>query len=114
MQITGLTSQHSLIRYGEKMSRDLFDGTDGFAIDGGIKDASHIQRLSAAHNSPMPALSSAYQHLLTARALHTSQLAQGTQNYDVLDWSALVAGTRVAAGLDGFDGRRHSRVEKDE
>ena len=114
MQITGLTSQHSLIRYGEKMSRDLFDGTDGFAIDGGIKDASHIQRLSAAHNSPMPALSSAYQHLLTARALHTSQLAQGTQNYDVLDWSALVAGTRVAAGLDGFDGRRHSKVENDE
>ena len=29
----------SLIAYGDKMVNDLFDGTKGFAIDGGIKDA---------------------------------------------------------------------------
>lgn len=28
---------------------------------------------------------------------------RGEATFDVLDWSALVAGTRVAAGLDGFD-----------
>jgi hypothetical protein len=29
-----------MIRYSERMSRDQFDGSTGFAIDGGIKDAS--------------------------------------------------------------------------
>jgi hypothetical protein len=28
----------------------------------------------------------------------------GTTSFPVLDWSALIAGTRVAAGLDTFDG----------
>lgn len=30
---------HSLVNYGEKMVHDAFDGSKGFAIDGGIKDA---------------------------------------------------------------------------
>ena len=41
--------------------------------------------------------------MLTARALHASQVRRGEAHFDVLDWSSLVAGTRVAAGLDGFD-----------
>lgn len=38
------------------MVHDLFDGSQGFAIDGGIKDSTHIRKLAAEMNSPMPAL----------------------------------------------------------
>lgn len=38
------------------MVNDLFDGSKGFAIDGGIKDSTHIRKLAAGTNSPMPAL----------------------------------------------------------
>jgi len=102
-----------LIGYGEKMVNDLFDGTKGFAIDGGIKDATHMRRLTLDHNSPMPVADIAYQRLLTARALHTAQKLQGKQQFETLDWSAIVAGSRVAAGLDGFDSKKHAQVVKD-
>ncbi|KAJ7084736.1 NAD-P-binding protein [Mycena crocata] len=92
-----------MIRYSERMSTNHFDATTGFAIDGGIKDASHIRRLTAVHNSPMPSIDIAHQHLITARAIHTSQVQAGKEAVDVLDWSGIVAGTRVAAGLDAFD-----------
>lgn len=85
------------------MLHNKFDGTAGFAIDGGVKDASHIRRLTAEHNSPMPALDTAHHNLLTARALHTAQARTGSTSFPVLDWSALIAGTRVSAGLDAFD-----------
>jgi hypothetical protein len=62
----------------------------------------------------MPLIDIGLQHLLTARALHSAQAVQGKQQFDTLDWSALVAGTRVAAGLDGFDSRKHAKVVKDE
>ena len=42
--------------YANKMVHDLFDGSKGFAIDGGIKDSTHIRKLAAEVNSPMPAL----------------------------------------------------------
>jgi hypothetical protein len=86
------------------MLHNKFDGTVGFAIDGGVKDATHIRRLTAEHNSPMPSIDTAHHSLLTARALHASQARTGTTSFPVLDWSALIAGTRVAAGLDAFDG----------
>ena len=41
--------------------------------------------------------------MLTARALHDNLAQAGHAKFDVLDWSSLIAGTRVAAGLDGFD-----------
>lgn len=49
-------STFSLNSYGHKMVHDEFDGTKGFAIDGGIKDSTHIRKLAAEKNSPMPAL----------------------------------------------------------
>ena len=121
-----------MVNYGAKMMADSFDGSKGFAIDGGIKDAtyasqlsafhlgsltkvrSHIRRLTVEHNSPMPVIDAALSHLLTARAMHVSQVDQGTARFETLDWSALVAGTRVAAGLNGFDSDTHSRVVKDD
>ncbi|KII93981.1 hypothetical protein PLICRDRAFT_695048 [Plicaturopsis crispa FD-325 SS-3] len=102
-----------LVAYGDKMVNDAFDGSKGFAIDGGIKDASHIRNLTTHHNSPMPTIDNAHQHLLTARALHQSQVRAGTQKYDTLDWSAIVAGTRVAAGLDGLESP-NTRVVRDD
>ncbi|KAK7695111.1 hypothetical protein QCA50_002301 [Cerrena zonata] len=100
----------TIINYAEKMSHDLFDGTQGFAIDGGVKDSTHIRRLATELNSPMPALDTAHEHLLTARALHASKKARGQQVFETLDWSSLVAGARTSAGLDGFDSAKHSRV----
>jgi hypothetical protein len=48
----------------------------------------------------MPIITSARDHLLTARA-------QEKKPFKSLDWSALVSGNRVAAGLDAFDHRKH-------
>jgi 3-hydroxyisobutyrate dehydrogenase-like beta-hydroxyacid dehydrogenase len=102
-----------LIGYSEKMVYDLFDGTKGFAIAGGIKNASLVRSLTSEHSAPMPVIDTAYQHLLTARALHAGQVTRGTQQFDTLDWSAIIAGARVAAGLDGFDNERHAKVQKE-
>ncbi|KAI8990652.1 NAD-P-binding protein [Trametes punicea] len=99
-----------LINYGEKMLHDHFDGSKGFAIDGGLKDSAHIRRLATELESPMPALDTAHQHMLTARALHANQVRRGDSRFDILDWSSLVAGARVAAGLDAFDSSKHSKV----
>jgi hypothetical protein len=51
----------------------------------------------------MPAIDVAHQHLLTARALHEQRKKEGQAEFQRLDWSGLIAGTRTAAGLSGFD-----------
>lgn len=56
----------------------------------------------------MPAIDIAHQHLLTARAIHAGQKVQGKERFETLDWSAIVAGCRVGAGLDGFDSAKVS------
>ncbi|EJD54435.1 NAD(P)-binding protein [Auricularia subglabra TFB-10046 SS5] len=104
-----------VLHYAAKLLHDEFDGSKGFAIDGGIKDASHIRRLTSAHNCPMPVVDVAHQHLLTARSVHLGKQIRGDPTFEVLDWSALVAGTRMAAGLDPFDiTKKSSRVVKDD
>jgi hypothetical protein len=35
---------NSVVSYGNKMVNDLFDGTVGFAIDGGIKDSKLVSQ----------------------------------------------------------------------
>ncbi|KAJ3829369.1 NAD(P)-binding protein [Lentinula raphanica] len=99
-----------LMGYADRMTRDHYDGVDGFSLDGGIKDASHIRHLTAKYNSPMPIIDVAHQHLVTARAIHAAQKEEGTQSLDVLDWTALIAGSRVAAGLDPFHSRKVSKA----
>ena len=64
--------------------------------------ASHIRNLAAEKNSPMPITDIVLQHLLTARALHSSDHATGSK-FPQLDMTSLAAGARVAAGLDPFD-----------
>ncbi|KAI1793053.1 NAD(P)-binding protein [Ganoderma leucocontextum] len=99
-----------LISYGDKMLHDKFDGSKGFAIDGGLKDSQHIRRLATELDTPMPALDAAHHHMLTARALYANQVRTGEAKFDVLDWSSLIAGTRVAAGLDPFDSsKQHNK-----
>ncbi|PPQ64087.1 hypothetical protein CVT24_008900 [Panaeolus cyanescens] len=63
----------------------------------------HIRRLTAEHDAPMPAIDVANQHLVTARAIHTRKFKEGAATLDALDWSGIIAGTRIAAGLDGFN-----------
>ncbi|OJA12331.1 hypothetical protein AZE42_02771 [Rhizopogon vesiculosus] len=102
------------IFYGNKMVNDLFDGSQGFAIDGGIKDANHARRLSAELNCPMPAVDNAFRSLIGARAMYQAQGLAGTQRWDVLDWSALIASSRVAAGLNPFDSAQGTGVVRDD
>ncbi|KAJ6520524.1 NAD-P-binding protein [Mycena sanguinolenta] len=102
-----------IIRYSERMSTNQFDADTGFSIDGGIKDASHIRRLTAVHNSPMPSIDIAHQHLITARAIHKGQVQSGKEAVEVLDWSGMIAGARVAAGLDPFESKSEGVVEVD-
>ncbi|KAG8762170.1 hypothetical protein FRC11_010686, partial [Ceratobasidium sp. 423] len=95
-----------LVNYSKKMLNDSFDGNQGFHLEGGLKDANHILQLSQDSNSPMPIITLARDHLLTARA-------QEKKPYPSLDWSSLVSGNRLAAGLDAFDHRKHQhKVEK--
>jgi len=89
-----------LVNYSKKMLNDSFDGNEGFHLQGGIKDANHILQLSVDSNSPMPIITAARDHMLTARA-------QEKKPFQSLDWSSLVSGNRVAAGLDAFDHRKH-------
>ncbi|BEJ01367.1 hypothetical protein CcaverHIS631_0600490 [Cutaneotrichosporon cavernicola] len=90
----------SLIRYAERIRNNKFDATGGFTVAGGLADAKHIRQLADAHNVPMPAIDVAQQHLTTARAI-------GRADYD---WTALVAGERIASGQPPFAGK--TRLEK--
>jgi len=92
-----------LIAYGERMVNDNFDGSKGFAIDGGIKDSVHIRRLTAELNCPMPAVDIAHQRMITARSIHQEQKQAGAHKWEVIDWSAMIAGSRVATGMNPFD-----------
>ncbi|KAK7465511.1 hypothetical protein VKT23_005485 [Stygiomarasmius scandens] len=103
-----------LMAYSDRMAHDKFDGTVGFAIEGGIKDATHIRRLTATYDSPMPVIDVAHQHLITARAIHSIQKREGKPVVGTLDWSGIIAGSRVAAGLDPFDSKKHQSVVRED
>jgi len=103
----------SFINYGNRMATDSLDGQHGFAVDGGLKDANHMRRLLVEYNSPMPMIDAAHNHLLTARAIHQEQKKRAEQEFDILDWSGLVAGTRVAAGMDAFRSAQSAKVVKE-
>ena len=52
----------------------------------------------------MPVVDVAHQHLLGGRALYRQDKSRGKAAFEVLDWSGgLLAGTRAAAGLCGFE-----------
>ncbi|GBE77262.1 hypothetical protein SCP_0101350 [Sparassis crispa] len=103
----------SWINYGNRMMNDDFDGSTGFAVDGGLKDAVHITRLATELNSPMPAVDAARRHLLTARAQQSAQALRGESTFELLDWSSLIAGPRVGAGLEPFDSGKNTKVVKE-
>lgn len=71
---------------------------------------SHVRRLTAQYGAPMPTIDIAHQRLITARAIHTAQKEEGTETVDILDWTSLIAGSRVAAGLDPFHSRKVSNI----
>lgn len=92
-----------MVHYMGMIVRREFDGSKNFNIDGAVKDSTHMRKLTAKHNVPMPVIEIAHQHLLTARATHAAQKAKGEAEVDVLDWSGLVAGNRLAAGMGPFN-----------
>jgi len=104
-----------LVKYSEKMIHDNFNASTGFNIEGGIKDATHVRRLTAEHSSPMPIIDVAHQRLISTRAIHNSLKEKNSALPDTLDWSAIIAASRISAGLDGFDSAKHiARVQEDE
>ncbi|KAG8872175.1 hypothetical protein FRB97_007900, partial [Tulasnella sp. 331] len=92
-----------LIKYGERILNDDFDGDTGFNINSGLKDVHHIQRLSAQYDCPVPFLDTTGRHIVTARALNAARPEH--ERHPNLDWSAMVAASRVAAGLDPFNSK---------
>ncbi|GFZ43010.1 hypothetical protein JCM24511_00728 [Saitozyma sp. JCM 24511] len=93
-----IKDQHSspqLIRYADRITKNRFDSEGGFNLGGGITDARHIRQLAESHNVPMPVMDVAHQHMLSARA----------HGGETMDWTALVGGERIAAGLQPFAGR---------
>ncbi|KAG1784220.1 NAD(P)-binding protein [Suillus placidus] len=112
--ITEIMPAPGLLAYGNKMINDSFDGSVGFAMDGGIKDSSHVLRLSAELNCPMPAVSNAHRSMITTRAIHQAQVVSGTQQWDIIDESALIASSRVAAGLNPFDSKKGTGVVRED
>ncbi|OWZ62491.1 hypothetical protein AYX14_06795 [Cryptococcus neoformans] len=90
----------ALIRYADRITKNKFDSTGGFNLGGGINDARHIRQLAESHNVPMPVMDVAQQHMLSARA----------HGGDIMDWTALVGGQRISAGLQPFAGKM--RLEK--
>lgn len=83
----------SALGYGKKILDSNFQGENGFTLNGGIKDASHIIRLGESVDCPLPIIELARQHMVSARAI-------GGAN---LDWSSLSAGFRVTAGVEPFE-----------
>lgn len=112
--ITEIMPAPGLVAYGNKMINDSFDGSVGFAMDGGIKDSSHVLRLSAELNCPMPAISNAHRSMITTRAIHQAQVVAGTQQWDIIDESALIASSRVAAGLNPFDSKKGTGLVRED
>lgn len=86
----------ALMRYADRIAGNKFSAEGGFNLAGGITDARHIRQLAESHNVPMPTIDVANQHMLSARA----------HGGDDMDWTALVGGQRIAAGLQPFVGRR--------
>lgn len=76
------------------MIHNSFAGNTGFTVEGGLKDANHLRHLAASVHTTIPVIDLAHNSLITSWA------AGGKEK----DWSSLVAGPRVAAGLGGFTG----------
>ena len=91
------------ISYGSKIRNNDFQGDTGFTVEGGLKDANHLRHLAAEHDCIIPTVDRAHSNLITARAMGGGSL----------DWSSLVAGPRLAAGLSPFTGLKAGQVRDD-
>jgi 3-hydroxyisobutyrate dehydrogenase-like beta-hydroxyacid dehydrogenase len=96
---------------GNRMIIDDFDGTTGFAINGALKDGSHVRHLSLDFNCPMPIVDIVHQNWRTGRALHEAE--KESSPFEILDNSALIAALRVAAGFNGLNHGKHRQVQEE-
>lgn len=91
------------ISYGTKIRENDFQGDTGFTVEGGLKDANHLRHLAAENDCIIPTVDRAHSNLITARAVGGGSL----------DWSSLVAGPRLAAGLSPFTGLKAGGARDD-
>jgi 3-hydroxyisobutyrate dehydrogenase-like beta-hydroxyacid dehydrogenase len=75
--------------YARRIATGDFAAGNGFTVDLGVKDVSHIQALSREVACPMPMADLAMSHLLSAKAKYGGHL----------DWGAMGLAVRDAAGL---------------
>lgn len=106
------TSNLSLLSTAFQILNNQFDGQNGFTLSGGIKDASHIRRLAESVDCPVPIIDTAHQHLVASRALGNAEKAQGKGPSGERDWSSLVAGQRISAGLPPFESRNDLLIKE--
>ena len=81
-----------LAGYVNAQANDKFTPTPedpGFALTGGIKDVSHMQRLGRQSGAPLPIVDIVLQHMQQVKDM-------GGAN---LDWSSLALAVRKEAGL---------------
>ncbi|ORY26971.1 NAD binding domain of 6-phosphogluconate dehydrogenase-domain-containing protein [Naematelia encephala] len=80
--------------YGTKISKGTFSGTNGFRIDGGLKDANHILSLGQdmGHPCPVPTIERAVKNLNRAKEIGGPGM----------DWSSLAIAQRESVGLEPF------------
>lgn len=83
-----------MIGYGGKILNNEFEASTGFTTVGGLKDVTHVRRLAQSVGVTLPALDAAQRGLVAS-------IANGGAE---MDWSTMVAGTRLSAGLNPFTG----------
>lgn len=54
----------------------------------------------------MPIIDIVHQQMITAKALHNANKQANVPTHDVLDMTAIIAASRIAAGLDAFDSKK--------
>jgi 3-hydroxyisobutyrate dehydrogenase-like beta-hydroxyacid dehydrogenase len=75
--------------YARRIATGNYAAGNGFTVDLGVKDVSHIQTLAREVACPMPVADLAMNHLLSAKARYGGHL----------DWGAMGLAVRDAAGL---------------
>jgi len=81
-----------VLGYAKRLATDDLECPEGggFTTTLALKDVSHMRTLGQQSDTPLPFADIAFQHLLTLRALDKGDL----------DWTAIGAVNRVAAGLE--------------
>jgi 3-hydroxyisobutyrate dehydrogenase-like beta-hydroxyacid dehydrogenase len=86
--------------YARRIAAGDFGASNGFTVDLGLKDVSHIQAFAREVAVPLPVADVAAQHLLSAKARHGGHL----------DWGAIGLAVKDAAGVPATSEHGHADI----